>query len=53
MRQYLVQIPGTAQAFTVYALGDDEALAEALRCHGLTFAPPGTTVTDITTQEQT
>lgn len=52
MRQYLVHIPGTADAFTVFALSEDDALGEALRCHGLTFAPPGTTVIEITNLER-
>lgn len=42
MSQFTVQIPGTTDAFTVYAESDAEAIAEALRAHGLTFAPPGT-----------
>lgn len=45
MPQYTVTIPGTASDFLVYAESNREAIAEALRSHGLTFAPPGTRAT--------
>ena len=45
MPQYTVTIPGTAGDFLVYAESNREAIAEALRSHGLTFAPPGTRAT--------
>lgn len=51
MNAYLVQIPGTASDFRVYAESERDAIAEALRSHGLTFAPPGTRAAPTDSQE--
>lgn len=43
MERYGVLIPGTEPGLhTVYAESEADAIAEALRSAGLTFAPPGT-----------
>lgn len=43
MAPYCVLIPGIGpQLYQVYAETEADAIAEALRMAGLTFAPPGT-----------
>lgn len=51
MTLYGVLIPGTgASLHRVYAESEADAIAEALRAAGLTFAPPGTHVAPATNQ---
>lgn len=45
MSRFQVLVPGISAPYETFAANPDDALRDALLFYGLTFVPPGTTVT--------